>query len=300
MPYEVWWSNQAGDPWGLSIDHREIESVNYGPTQPGTGAAEYYINPIWRRSIAMGATQFSRTKSTMETKNLVASGMSIDATFYADKSLYATSTKKLEVTLCQGMGFVSGTYYALTPVFDSSILFRTLTKQTIFKTGAVKYKVVLEDNSVWLIYGWTAAGTSTPLTLELVNNARIEATKGFSGLVQIAKLSKTAAEDIAAETIYDVASGSYCGGVTLAGSTSGSTGKYSFTFTKKGPSTSEVVSDPPCPHPPPALTPSSSCSPSRTTANPSTPSPPSSSVARSSSAPPPKAKWSAFSATPGA
>lgn len=247
MPYEVWWGNQANDPWGLSIDHREIESVNYGPPQNGTGAAEYYINPIWRRSIAMGAAQFSREKSTMETKNLVASGMSIDATFYADKALYATTTKKLEVTLCQGMGFVSGTYYALTPVFDSSILFRTLTKQITFKTGAVKYKVVLEDDSVWLIYGWTAAGTTTPLTLELVNNARIEATRGFSGLVQIAKLSKTTAGNIVAETVYDAASGSYCGGVTLAGSTSGSTGKYSFTYTKKGPGISEVVSDTPCP-----------------------------------------------------
>lgn len=192
----------------------------------------------------MGAKQFDRTKSTMETKNLSPSGMSIDMTFYADKTVYAATTKKLDVTLCQGMGFISGTYVALTPVFESSIFVRSLAKQEVYRTGAVKYKAVMEDNSVWLIYGWTDPTTVSPLNLELVNNGRIEATKGFSGLVQIAKLSKTVAGNAVAEAIYDTTSGAYCGGVAVSGSTTGSTGRYSFTYTRKGYGTSEVVSKP--------------------------------------------------------
>lgn len=242
MPYEVWWSNQRDDPWGLSVDHREPDVRAYAEPK-ADGSIEYYINPIWRRSISLGATEFEQNKSTMELKNLSPSGMAVDLIFYADKTAYGANSKKMDTTLCQGMGFITGTYTSLTPVFHSSIFFRSLVKEDNYEIGAVKYKVTLEDNSVWLIYGWTSSQfNSNPLELELVNNGVIRATKEYSGLVQIAKLAKNGEGNAEAEVIYDAASGAYCAGVELFGSTTQSSAAYGFKYTKQGFRESNLVS----------------------------------------------------------
>ncbi|TGZ80596.1 glycoside hydrolase [Ascodesmis nigricans] len=236
MPYEVWFSNNANEPWGLSVDYREPELRQFGPTQSSNGASEYYINPIFIRSLHFSATEFIRGTSTLELKNL--DHMSVDMTFLANKA--TSTTKRMEVTLVQGMGFISATYYNLVPVFQSSVLFRSMVKQSSYKTGAVKYKITLEDNSIWMLYAWTASGSSA-LSLQMTNNGKITARGVFSGLVQIAKLSKTTSGNSAVETIYDAASGAWSKGNTLSTTVSGSTGTYGFTFNRQGYGSSEVL-----------------------------------------------------------
>ncbi|KAI5806965.1 glycosyl hydrolase family 81-domain-containing protein [Geopyxis carbonaria] len=237
LPYTLWWSNLPADPWGFSFDHREAPQQQYGPVQ-ANGAVEYYINPIWIRSLSLSAVEFDRTRSTMELKAL--QGMSVDLMFYADKSV--STARRMDVTLCQGMGFVSAMYYGLTPAFDSSILVRSLTAVPYPAGGvrAVKYRLVLESGAVWLLYAWQGA-TSQPLDVVVVNNGRLEATRPFSGLVQFAKLSSTVAGDALAEVELDAASGVFCKGVTVAGQVAGATGSYQFNIARQGYSSSEVL-----------------------------------------------------------
>lgn len=234
FPYEVWWSNQKDAPWGLGIDHREPEQRVFGPAEAPSGANQWYSNPILIRSLQLGATEFTHAASTLEMSNL--GGMSVDTTFYADPSV-STSTGKMAVTLCQGMGFVSATYSGLTPVLDSAVLVRSLSEIGGFAPGALKYRIVLENDSVWNLYSFPAAG-SLPLDLNVVNNGHLEATRKFTGLIQVAKISKMAA---AAEAVIDAAAGGWCKSASVAASISGSTGRYQFNFERRGSGTSGLV-----------------------------------------------------------
>lgn len=236
-PYEVWWSNQQGTPWGLAIDYREPEQRVFGPAEAPSGANRWYSNPIWIRSLQLGAAEFTYAASTMEMSNL--GGMSVDATFYANPSV-SRSTGKMDVTLCQGMGFVSATYSGLTPVLDSAVLVRSLSKIDGFRSGALKHRIVLENDSVWNLYSFPATG-SLPLDLNVVNNGHLEATRKFTGLIQIAKISKTSSGNAAVEAVIDAAAGGWCKSASVAASTSGSTGRYQFNFERRGSGTSGLV-----------------------------------------------------------
>ncbi|KAI5845975.1 endo-1,3(4)-beta-glucanase [Tricharina praecox] len=239
-PYEVWWSNQLDAPWGLGIDHREPEQRQFGPTEAPSGAVRWYASPIWIRSIQLGATEFNHQSSSMEMANLKT--QSADLTFFADSSVSRT-TAKMEVTLCQGMGFISSTVTNLTPVLDTAVWVRTLTKVENYRLDATKYLITLENDSVWALYAFSSSllPTLTPLDLVVINNGHIEASGKFSGLIQIVKLSKTTTVDPAVETAYDNAAGSYCKSVDLAGSVAGSTGSYQFNYQRQGPGTSELL-----------------------------------------------------------
>jgi len=237
FPYEVWWSNQPDAPWGLGLDHREPEQRVFGPVEGPSGANRWYSNPIWIRSLQLGATEFSRESSSMEMSNL--NGGSADTVFYADPTV-STSTGRMDVSLCQGMGFISATYTDLTPVLDSAVLVRNSTEVEGFRPGALKYRIVLENDSVWVLYSFPALG-SLPLDLNVINNGHLEATRKFTGLIQIAKVSKTSTGYAAAEAVLDAAAGSWCKSVSVAASISGSTGRYQFNFDRRGSSTSELV-----------------------------------------------------------
>jgi endo-1,3(4)-beta-glucanase len=237
LPYEVWFSNQGDAPWGLGIDHREPEQRVFGPAKPPSGANQWYANPVWIRSLQLGAAEFDRSRSSMVMANL--NGMSADLTFYADSSV-STSTGKMDVTLCQGMGFISATYTGLTPVLDSSVLVRSLAEVQYFQLGATKYRIVLENGSVWALYAFPSL-LSLPLQLQVINNGHLEATGPFTGLIQIAKLSKSTTGYSAAEAVYDAAAGSWCKSAYISASVSGSTGIYQFNFQRQGSGTSELV-----------------------------------------------------------
>ncbi|KAF8249610.1 glycoside hydrolase [Wilcoxina mikolae CBS 423.85] len=236
-PYEVWWSNQLDAPWGLGIDYREPEQRVFGPVEGPAGANRWYSNPIWIRSLQLGAVEFNQTTSTMEMSNL--NGGSADTTFYANAA-DPLSTGRMDVSLCQGMGFISATYTDLTPVVDSSVLVRNSTEVAGFRPGARKYRMILENDSVWVLYSFPALG-SLPLDLNVVNNGHLEATRPFSGLIQIAKISKTSTGYAAVEAVLDAAAGSWCKSVSVAASVSGSTGRYQFNFERQGSSTSELL-----------------------------------------------------------
>jgi endo-1,3(4)-beta-glucanase len=237
LPYEVWFSNKLDSPWGLGIDHREPEQRVFGPAKPPSGANSWYANPVWIRSLQLGAAEFDHSRSSMVMANL--NGMSVDLTFYADSSV-STSTGKMDVTLCQGMGFISATYTGLTPVLDSSVFVRSVAEVEFFRPGATKYRIVLENGSVWALYAFPDL-LSLPLQFRVINNGHLEAVGPFTGLIQIAKLSKSTSDYYAAEAVYDAAAGSWCKSAYVSASVSGSTGIYQFNFERRGSERSELV-----------------------------------------------------------
>lgn len=85
----------------------------------------------------------------------------------------------------------------------------------------------------WLMYLWPNGGGE--LNLQWISNSRIEATSSFNGTVQVAKTPSGSAEE---EAIFDASAGVYATGVNLSGFTVGTTGNYTFTFTKAGYDTS--------------------------------------------------------------
>jgi endo-1,3(4)-beta-glucanase len=92
-----------------------------------------------------------------------------------------------------------------------------------------KYRVVLEDGKTWLLYLSPNGGGE--LNLQWISNSRIEATSAFNGTVQVARTPSGSAEE---EAIFDASAGVYVTGVNMSGFTAGTTGSYTFTFTKAG------------------------------------------------------------------
>ncbi|KAI5816307.1 endo-1,3(4)-beta-glucanase [Pyronema omphalodes] len=240
FPYEVWWSNQENVSWGLAFDHREPELRAYGPPEPPSGAIKWYVNPIYIRSLQIGAAEFNRGQSTMEMSNFA--GQSVDTVFYADPAKSKT-TGKMEVTLAQGMGFISARYTELTPVLDTSVFVRNMTQVNDFvgaALGATKYRITLENGAIWVLYAFADPGNQ-PLQLGVINNGRIGTDRLFSGLIQVAKLSKTTAGDPAVEAILDSAAGAWVKSVSVSASVAGDVGKYQFNYERKGVGYSELL-----------------------------------------------------------
>ncbi len=117
---------------------------------------------------------------------------------------------------------------------QTGVFFRSLTRQANLPNGAVKYKIQLEDGSIWLLYAF--APGQAPLTLQVVNNSLIRATSNFKGTIQVAKSLSNQAE-----AMYDASCGAYATGVNLSGTVSGRNGTYTLGFTKGGLRSSTLV-----------------------------------------------------------
>ena len=246
-PYSVWWSkgnpdpvnNTLREPFGLSISHVDQDQRVFGPTgsvgSGNTGAVEYYLSPIWIRSMHLGAIEFNPATGAPSMELTELGPMSVMVDFYVNKTYNATA--KMRTPLCLGMGFISAEYNGLTPVIESSVLFRQVAVVSS-EPDVVKYKVTLEDGKKWVIYGHqdVAAGPSVPLVLTVVNNGKLEASGPFYGRIQIAKIGVN--EDAYTESVLDQATGGICTRAVVTGQASGSVGSYQINYTRykgKGP-----------------------------------------------------------------
>ncbi|XXG95881.1 endo-1,3-beta glucanase [Hypoxylon texense] len=222
-PYTLTWARGQGmtSSWGMAISHTEEEQLAFGDVSPDTGAAKYFINPVGIHSLSLSATELG-PKAALTTDNL--------SSHSANVSLHSNSSANPLITfpLVQGMGFVTAVYKGGTPVIETGIFFKTVTKSIRGpKQGMAKYTLYLEDGKVWHVYAYSARGDTFDLTV--VNNRMAQAAKPFDGIVQIAKDSGNGAE-----TTIDAASGAYPVGVTLSGSADAAKGTYTFTFQKAG------------------------------------------------------------------
>ncbi|RPB29935.1 glycoside hydrolase [Terfezia boudieri ATCC MYA-4762] len=240
-PYSVWYSkgnilfsNCTREPFGLSMSHVDQNQRELGPTgsvgSGSTGAIEYYLNPIWIRSLNLGAIEFdsANTSRTMELTSL--GPMSVDVNFYVNKTLDAT--KKMRTPLCLGMGFISAEYSGLTPQIESSVFFRSVSLIPSTNLNVVKYKVTLEDGKFWVIYAHADPNVvQLPFNLTVINNGKLKAAGPFSGIVQIAKIGT--AENVDVEAVLDATTGGVCTGAAVAAQTNGgSVASYQINYTR--------------------------------------------------------------------
>ena len=137
--------------------------------------------------------------------------------------------------LVQGMGFVTGLFDNLTPVFESGVFFRTVTRVSTSKPGFAKYRITLEDGRTWLLYATRTTSNSftqpggAALELSIVNNHRLQASGPFTGIVQVAKSPSDAAE-----AAYDATTGSFCTGMRVTAGVDSGAATYSFQYNKGG------------------------------------------------------------------
>jgi endo-1,3(4)-beta-glucanase len=204
----------------MTISHIEASQRVYGPTQPETGAAKYYLNPIGIQSICLSALELG-SSTALTTDSLTSYSVNVNL------QIDSKAEPLVTFPMVQGMGFVTAVYKGGTPVIETGVFFKTVTRSTRGpQPGITKYTFYLEDGKVWHVYGYSAKGDS--LDLIVINNHVTKAGKPFDGIVQVAK------DPGDAEAMIDAAAGAYAVGVSLLGTTSGTNGTYTFVFQKAG------------------------------------------------------------------
>lgn len=203
----------------MAISHTEASQRAYGQTEPATGAAKYFLNPIGIQSLCLSALELG-SSTTLTTVNV--SSHSATVNLHID----ATAKPLITFPMVQGMGFVTAVYNGGTPVIESGVFFKIVTRSKGPQPGVTKYTFHLDDGTIWHVYGYSAKGDAFDLTV--TNNRLAKAGKPFDGIVQVSK------DPGNAESLIDAAVGSYPVGMTLSGSASGPKGTYRFSFEKAG------------------------------------------------------------------
>lgn len=226
-PYSVSWPRGGGTSrsWGIAISHIEASQKVFGP-DPNANPAQYFINPGGIHYIALSAAELKgETRLTTDTLH----AFSCNVNLHQDPG----TSPLITFPLVQGMGFVTANYNGGTPILQTGVFFRQLIRMPNTANGAIKYKIILEDSSTWLLYAY-APGQALQFTV--VNNALIQATSNFKGTIQIAK-----SPNPTAEAIYDASCGAYAMSANIAGSVNGNSGNYTLSFGKGGLRTSPLV-----------------------------------------------------------
>ena len=230
-PYGLSWSKGSGNAmsWGLAVSQLDADRKVFGPVNakiPGQPAS-YYINPLGIQSLVLSAAELGQS-TVLTSDNLLP--------FSANINLLPTvgSSSKITFPVVQGMGFVTGLYTGLQPSIQSSVFFRTVTAAGSPQVGIYKYRLLLEDNSNWLLYAAPTNGIDP--NLRLVSSTLLQGLPGFSGSIQVAKDPGNANE-----ALYDLAAGAYATSATISGYADGPSGSYTFAFNKGGFASSTLL-----------------------------------------------------------
>lgn len=230
-PYSIGWAkgDERTRSWGMSIMHVDSSKRVFGP-KADANPVNYYTNPLGDFTIIISSSELS--SSTILTTDSLNS-MSVNVNLHPDSG----SPAQITFPLVQGMGFVTAIFHSGTPILQSTVLFRSITKiSTAPKPGVSKFKIDLEDNTSWLMYAYSLSDFG--LEFQAVSNALIQATSNFEGIIQIAKNTPN---NGSAEAMYDEACGAYATSVEISGSANGDSGSYTFTFAKGGLADTKLV-----------------------------------------------------------
>ncbi|CAA91245.1 cell wall and ascospore endo-1,3-beta-glucanase Eng2 [Schizosaccharomyces pombe] len=221
-PYSVTWLN-GSSYYGLAISHIDDSQRVFGP-DPESVPCQYYFNPAGLYSIIISAREFA-------SGNLLSLDQSRHFSIQATLSATTSGSGTIILPIVAGMGFVSGYYTNLTPVFNSSILFSSITKIN-FSRG-YKYRIQLTDGKIWFLYAFPTSSSST-FNLTLASNSQLTTSTKFTGLIQICKVPNESVNNSYPDTIYDASAGVYTTSISLSAQVSGTTGEYWFRFATAG------------------------------------------------------------------
>lgn len=229
FPYSLAWARGTGPAasWGMAISHIDTDKRVFGPIEYNN-AAKYYLNPIGIQSMIISAKELGR--STVLTTEL-ADALYVKAALRKD----SRSSPSIVFPITQGMVFTTAYFSGSTPMLQTGVFFRSMTKVAKDpKTNVRKYNFVLEDGTTWRLYAYRTAGNA--LDLELTNNGLAQSKKPFTGYIQIAKDNKMSKS----EAVLDNGCGVFPNGVELKGSVSGKQGTYSLNFRRAGHSSGNL------------------------------------------------------------
>ncbi len=228
-PYSLAWAKGGGSAqsWGMSISHIDANQKVFGP-DPAANPANYFINPNGIQSLVLSAAELGAS-TTISTDSLTASSINVNLLPSAGAAPAVT------FPVVQGMGFVTGLYNGSTPIVQTGVFFRNITRSALSpRAGVTKYTFILEDGKTWLLYAHSTSGM--PLGLKYVSNNLAQSTSNWYGIIQIAK--NPGGE---AEALYDAACGAYATSSTVSGSVNGTTGTYAISFTKAGVASAALI-----------------------------------------------------------
>ncbi|PVH97272.1 glycoside hydrolase family 81 protein [Periconia macrospinosa] len=226
QPYSLVWAKGNGGTYGISVSHTERSQLAWDNenTPP-----RYFIAPQGMQHVVLSAKELQQN-TVLSTEEIT--GFSA----YANLSPSSGSKPVVTFPLVQGMGFVTAIYDNGTPQLTSSVFFKTLEYIGELDSITYKYRLVLNDNSNWLIYA-TPVGTLGAPPLSLKSSTLIEGPAGFIGMIQVAKNPAATS----GEQAYDSAAGAYAANATISATTSGSSGSYTLSWGKGGVGNSPLI-----------------------------------------------------------
>ncbi|PTB77876.1 glycoside hydrolase family 81 protein [Trichoderma longibrachiatum ATCC 18648] len=229
FPYSLAWAGGKGTTasWGMACSHTEASQRVFGK-EKFNGASSYYLNPVGIQSLVLSAKELGK-----DTKLSIDSMTAFSARVHLSKD--DGSPPAISFPLVQGMAYITAQYSGATPVIQSGVYFKTMTRVTRdLKKDLAKFTFHLEDGSTWLLYAWKTKGD--PLDLKVTNNGLAESKMPFYGIIQVCKCPKSQQS----EHILDDGAGIYPVSLELTGTARGSEGSYSFNFLIDGHQTGNL------------------------------------------------------------
>ncbi|KAF4125557.1 endo-1,3(4)-beta-glucanase, partial [Geosmithia morbida] len=228
FPYSITWGGGTGvtKTWGMVCSHIEAHQRVFGEEK--FFASSYYLNPVGIESLALSARELGNDTT-----------VSMDSiTAFSSRVHLSTSRVTLPIvsfSLAQGMPYLTSVYHGATPLIQTGVFFRSVTKfSKDLKRNLSKFTIVLEDGATWRLYAWATEGEG--LDLDVMNNGMAVSRKPFSGVLQIAKDPMTPGS----EQALDDGAGIYPVSLELTGSTAGKKGWYQFHFQTSGHETGNL------------------------------------------------------------
>ncbi|CAG8743444.1 9396_t:CDS:2, partial [Racocetra fulgida] len=204
LPYGLRWEQgQNGDFYGFSVSHVDDYKKVFGP-DPNQDPAKFYYS-IYTPTIVFSAKELG-SDHKLSLSDM--SGFSLTINLFP----HSYTSSYISFPISRGMSFITAEYKDLTPLFHSESGFKTIELPQKIANGYTKWKILLNDDSVWLLY---ASGN---LTLASSSN-QLEATSGqYSGIIQVTKVPAGNQE---AESVFDKHTGIYPIGADLQASANG-------------------------------------------------------------------------------
>lgn len=229
FPYSMAWGGGKGatGSWGMICSHTEASQRVFGK-EKAHGASAYFINPVGIESMIISAKELGKDTA-----------LTIDSMTAFSARVHLSKDKKappaISFPLVQGMAYVTAAFTEATPLLQSGIYFKTVTKVTVDpKRNLSKFTFNLEDGSTWRVYAWKTKGLD--LDLQVINNGQAEAKKPFTGIIQIAKDPMTPGS----EDELDDGAGIYPMTLKLSGSATDKAGTYTFNYQRDGHGTGNL------------------------------------------------------------
>ncbi|CAG8820096.1 27618_t:CDS:2, partial [Racocetra persica] len=174
LPYGLRWEQgQNGDFYGFSVSHVDDDKKVFGP-DPNQDPTRFYYS-LYTPTIVFSAKELGSDHEL---------GLSDISGFSSTINLFphGNTSSYISFPVSRGMSFITAEYKDLTPLFHSESGFKTIELPQKIANGYTKWKILLNDDSMWLLY---ANGN---LTLASSSN-QLEATSGqYSGIIQVTKV----------------------------------------------------------------------------------------------------------------